>query len=264
MDTQSDFSFPVLSHCSKSLAFLLLFFLSGKLTAADKGALLDELYDDAQLEQQLGWVLSSMTINQKEYSLPPEVVSTVNQVVKVRYSPDLFKSSMEATLDEALSIGELLKLLDWYNSALGQKILRLEMEANDPRNAERMQAYIQEKLSTELPRTSRVRLIEELMETLDAVELGTELAASASVGAKRILHEVMPINDGLPLRPPEVLKAREKPIIRKGMNDHMRYVYLYTYRSLPDSEIRDYLNFARSSAMQNFQRGQILAIARIL
>ncbi|WP_257279863.1 MULTISPECIES: DUF2059 domain-containing protein [unclassified Endozoicomonas] len=264
MDTQCNFTLPTLSHFSKTLAFILLFLLNGKLIAADKGVLLDELYDNAQLEQQLGWVLSSMTIDQKQYTLPPEVVNTVNQVVKVRYSPGLFKSSMEATLDEALSVGELLKLLDWYNSSLGQKILRLEMEANDPRNALRMQAYIEDKLSRELPRTSRIRLIEELMETLDAVELGTELAASASVGAKRILHEVMPINDGRPLRPPEVLKAREKPVIRKGMNDHMRYVYLYTYRSLPDNEIRAYLNFARSTAMQNFQRGQIQAIARIL
>ncbi|WP_252176734.1 DUF2059 domain-containing protein [Endozoicomonas sp. 4G] len=263
MDTQRDFSLPRLSHCLKTLALLLLFVLSTKLSAADKNVLLDELYENAQLQQQLGWVLSSMTIDQKQYTLPPEVVNTVNQIVKVRYSPDLFKSSMAATLDEALSVGELLKLLDWYNSALGQKILRLEMEANDPRNALRMQAYI-EKLSKDLPRTSRIRLIEELMETLDAVELGTELAASASVGAKRILHEVMPINDGRPLRPPEVLKAREKPTIRKGMSDHMRYVYLYTYRSLPDSEIRAYLNFARSTAMQNFQRGQIQAIARIL
>lgn len=120
MDTQRDFSLPRLSHCLK-LWRSFLFVLSTKLSAADKNVLLDELYENAQLQQQLGWVLSSMTIDQKQYTLPPEVVNTVNQIVKVRYSPDLFKSSMAATLDEALSVGELLKLLDWYNSALGQK-----------------------------------------------------------------------------------------------------------------------------------------------
>lgn len=237
---------------------------SGFAFSADKNLLLTELYDNAELERQLGWIHASMTLDGREYRLPSEVVSTVNQVVKVRYSPDFYRSSMEATLDEALSIGELLKLLDWYNSALGQKILRMEMAANDPANALHMQAYIEEKLSKELPRTSRIRLIEELIETLDAVELGTELAASASVGARRMLHEVMPTKDGRPLRPAQILKAREKSAIRKGMEDHVRNVYLYTYRALPDKEIRAYLDFARSTAMQNFQRGQIQAIARML
>ncbi|WP_194842487.1 DUF2059 domain-containing protein [Endozoicomonas sp. OPT23] len=247
--------------------YLTLFFFlicPLQLQAADKGLLLTELYENARLERQLGWILNSMTLDQRNYQLPDKVIDTVNLVVKVRYSPKLFKTSMEATLDEALSIGELLKLIDWFNSNLGQKVLRLEMEANDPRNALRMQAYIEEKLTRELPRTSRIRLIEELMETLNAVELGTELAASASVGARRILHEVMPVNDGRPLRPPQIQKAREKSAIRKGMNDHMRSAFLYTYRGLSDKEIRAYLDFARSTAMQNFQRGQIQAIARIL
>ncbi len=263
MDTRS--YRPVRYHGFRYFLTLFVFiFYSLQLHAADKSLLLTELYDNARLERQLGWILNSMTLDQRNYQLPDKVIDTVNQVVKVRYSSILFKSSMEATLDEALSIGELLKLLDWFNSDLGQKVLRLEMEANDPRNSLRMQAYIEDKLSQDIPRTSRIRLIEELMETLNAVELGTELAASASVGARRILHEVMPVNDGRPLRPPEIQKAREKATIRKGMSNHMRNSFLYTYRGLSDKDIRAYLDFARSTAMQNFQRGQIQAIARIL
>ncbi|MGB1271871.1 MAG: DUF2059 domain-containing protein, partial [Endozoicomonas sp.] len=232
--------------------------------AADKDLLLEELYDSADLERQLQWVHDSMTLQQQRYPLPEEVVDTVNRVVKVRYSSDYFRSSMKATLDEALSVGELLRLIDWYSSPLGQKILHLEAQANDPANFERMESYIQEKLSQQVPRTIRIRLLEELMEVLDAVELSTELAASASVGAQRLLREVMPLGDGQPMRPAQVLKAREKPTIRKGMSDRMRNIFLYTYRSLPDHEISSYLAFARENAMQNFQRGQIQALARML
>lgn len=238
--------------------------VSLSLRAADKQLLLDELYNNARLERQLDWIQASMTLNPRDYKLPQQVIDTVNQVVDVRYSSDFFRTSMTATLDEALSVGELLKLIDWYNSALGQKILRLEAEANNPANALQMQAYIEEKLSSQIPRTSRIRLIEELMEALDAVELGTELAASASVGAQRLLREVMPGREGQAMRPAQVLKAREKPAIRQKMADKMRSIFLYTYRSLPDHEIRSYLQFARENAMQNFQRGQILAIARML
>ena len=66
------------------------------------------------------------------------------------------------------------------------------------------------------------------------------------------------------MRPVQVLKAREKPAIRKGMSNRMRSIFLYTYRSLPDHEIRSYLAFARENAMQNFQRGQVQAMARML
>ena len=247
-----------------AVALAMLTLLSGQAFAADKHILLKELYDNARLERQLDWVRASMTLEGDQYALPETVISTVNQVVEVRYSRSYYRRSMMATLDEALSIGELLKLLDWYNSNLGQKVLTLELAANDPGNRLHMQGYIEEKLSRQLPRTSRIRLIEELMDTLDAVEFGTELVASASVGAQRLLREVMPQQDGRPVRPPEILKAREKPDIRKGMNDQMRKVYLYTYRSLPDREIRAYLDFARSTAMQNFQRGQMQAMARML
>ncbi|MGI9273996.1 MAG: DUF2059 domain-containing protein [Endozoicomonas sp.] len=241
----------------------LLMLSAGQAFATDKRALLEELYDNARLERQLQWVRASMTLNSRDYELPGEVVETVNKIVDVRYRQDYFRDSMIATLDEALSVGELLKLIDWYNSPLGQKVLHLEMVANDPANGMRMQAYIEDKLSSQLPRTSRIRLIEELMETLDAVELGTELAASASVGAQRLLQEVMP-RDGVPVRGSQILKAREKPGIRMGMTDKMRSVFLYTYRAMPDKEIRSYLNFAGSTAMQNFQRGQIQAMARML
>ena len=252
----------------KRLAVIWLFIAACmaplSLQAADKQLLLDELYTNAQLERQLNWIQASMTLHQSEYALPKQVVDTVNQVVHVRYSPDFFRSSMTATLDEALSVSELLRLIDWFNSELGQKILRLEAEANDPANTERMQSYIEAKLSQQIPRTSRIRLIEELMEALDAVELGTELAASASVGAQRLLREVMPGREGKNMRPEQVLKAREKPTIRREMADKMRNIFLYTYRSLPDYEIRSYLELARGTAMQNFQRGQILAMARML
>ncbi|WP_263082076.1 DUF2059 domain-containing protein [Endozoicomonas sp. Mp262] len=232
--------------------------------ASDKGVLLDELYEQAQLERQLNWIKSSMTLDYSEYTLPDKVLDTVNQVVRVRYSPLFFRVSMMNTLDEALTVDELLALVEWYNSPLGQKILKLETIANNPFNAPRIQAYIEERLSRQLPRSSRTALIEELMVALDVVEHGTELAATASVGARRILLEVMPvINEGA-RRPPQALKAREKPAIRRTMSERMKSIFFYTYRSLSDQEIRRYLEFARSSAMQNFQRGQVLAIGRML
>ncbi len=244
--------------------FAPLLFAANALAFSDKSRLLDQLYNQTGLERQLDWIHDSMTIREKQHPIPGPVVDTVNRVVNIRYSPVFFRTSMKATLDEALSVGELERLIDWFESPLGQKILRLEADANDPENQDKMERYIQERLSRKMPRSKRVRLIEELMEALDAVELSTELAASASVGAQRMLREVMPSGSAQPTRPPQVLKAQEKPHIRQEMSEKMRNIFLYTYRSLPDYEIQRYLDFARENAMQNFQRGQIQAIGRML
>ena len=183
--------------------------------ATGKDVLLDELYEQAELERQLRWIKSSMMLDYAEYALPTDVLDAFNQVVKVRYSQVFFKASMMNTLDEALTVDELLQLVEWYNSPLGQKILRLEAIANNPINAPRIQAYIDERLSKQLPRSSRAELIEELMVALDVVEHGTELAATASVGVQRLLREVMPVMDGRSSPLPQLLKAREKPKIRR-------------------------------------------------
>ena len=121
-----------------------------------------------------------------------------------------------------------------------------------------MTAYIEEKLSGTSARQERVRLIEELMAALDTVELSTELTANAALGAQRMLHEVMPVQQQT-----RQLSAGERSHIQGQMMEVMRDILLYTYRSLPDDEIQQYLDFARKSAMQNFQRGQIQALSRM-
>lgn len=244
--------------------FAPLLFIANVQASSEKNQLLDKLYDQTGLERQLSWMHDSMTLQEQQYPIPETVVDTVNQVVKVRYSPDFFRSSMKSTLDEALTVGELARLIKWFESPLGQKIIRLEAQTNNPENQARMEAYIQEKLSKGIPRNRRVNLLGELMEALDAVELSTEIAASVSVGAQRMLREVMPAGAEQPMRPVQVLKAQEKPHIRREMPTRMRNIFLYTYRSLPDHEIQRYLDFSRGNAMQNFQRGQIQAMSRML
>ena len=238
--------------------FASLFFVASASASAEKALLLDRIYDQAGLERQLDWLHDSMTLPAQRYAIPEPVIDTVNQVVKIRYSVDFFRTSMKLTLDEALTMAELAQLIDWFESPLGQKILALEAEANKPESRAQMTAYIKETLSDAAPREDRVRLIEELMTTLDTVELSTELTASATLGAQRMLHEVMPVN-----QQSHALSVEERSHIQAKMTVAMRDILLYTYRSLPDDELQQYLDFARKSAMQNFQRGQIQALSRM-
>ena len=239
-------------------------FFPALLKASEKQLLLEELYESARLEQKLDWVRESLTLQSREYALPRDVVNIVNQVVQIRYSPDYFRSAMITTLDEALTRRDVENLLGWYSTPLGQKILRLEAEANNPANADAIENYIESTLSHQPPREDRLALIESLMEVMDTVNLSTELAASVSVKAHQLLREVMPNVDGKPMLSPRALMAKEKAAIRKEMVQKMWSVFLFTYRTLPDHEIRQYLEFASDNTMQNFQRGQIQAIVSML
>ena len=239
-------------------------FFSALLKASEKQRLLEELYEQTRLEQQLHWVRESLTLQGSEYTLPRNVVRIMNQVVAIRYSADFFRSAMMATLDEALTEREAESLLDWYSSALGQKIQALEAEANNPANTGIIETYVENTLLTQPPREDRLALIESLMEVMDVVNLNTDLAASASVKAQQLLREVMPNAGGKPMPSTRALKAREQAAIRTGMIEKMWGIYLFTYRTLPDHEIRQYLEFASDNAMQNFQRGQVQAIISML
>ena len=243
---------------------VLSLFFSALLKANQKELLLEELYESARLEQQLDWVRESLTLQTSEYALPRNVIKIMNQVVEIRYSPDYFRSAMVTTLDEALSAREAESLLGWYSSPLGQKILRLEAEANNPANTDSIENYIENTLLLQSPREDRLALIESLMEVMDVVNLNTELAASVSVKAQQLLREVMPNVDGKPMPSPRALLAKEKAAVRKDMVEKMWGIFLFTYRALPDHEIRQYLEFASDNAMQNFQRGQVQAIVSML
>ena len=140
----------------------------------------------------------------------------------------------------------------------------MEAEANNPANTDSIENYIENTLILQSPREDRLALIESLMEVMDVVNLNTDLAANVSVKAQQLLREVMPNVDGKPMLSQRALLAKEKAAVRKEMVEKMWGILLFTYRTLPDHEIRQYLEFASDNAMQNFQRGQVQAITTML
>ncbi|PJE78455.1 hypothetical protein CI610_02600 [invertebrate metagenome] len=242
----------------------LSFPLHARLESKDKSVLLDELYRNAQMENQLSWLRDGLMLEKNAYALPAEVVNTVNRIVSVRYSSDYYQQSMLSSLGADLSIGDLLELTNWYDSPLGQKIIRLEMMANDPTNKSRVQAYIDEHLSVKLPRSERVLLVEQLIEALDAVNSSAELSAGISVRAQKLLQVVMPEPDHKQEMTDKIQIGLEEPLIREQLQKQIRQLFLYTYRSLSDDELKSYLDFARSSTMQHFQRSQVHSLVQLL
>ncbi|MDP0588204.1 MAG: DUF2059 domain-containing protein [Candidatus Endonucleobacter bathymodioli] len=249
---------------SVGLAAVLMITALQVYAVGSKMVLLGELYEAAEVERQLQWIRASMELNAADYTLSKEVLDVFNQMVNVRYSIGFFKTSMMTTLDESLTDAELLELVEWYKSPLGEKIQRMESASNNPFNASRVQTYIDERLSKELPRSSRTDLIDDLMKVLDVVEHGSDLAASASFAGLRMLKEVVPRLNGNSLPPSQGIMAREKSIIIRTMAGRMKGILFYTYRSLSDQEIRSYIKFSRRASMQNFQRGQVQAMLKIL
>ena len=92
-----------------------LIFAGSATASADKELLLEQVYEQAGLERQLDWIHDSMTLPPQRYAIPEPVIDTVNQVVRIRYSADFFRTSMTSTLDEALTMSELAQLIDWFD-----------------------------------------------------------------------------------------------------------------------------------------------------
>lgn len=142
----------------------------------------------------------------------------------------------QATLDEAAT---------WYRSPLGLRITTLETEVSSGKHASALEAY-GEALEERPALPERV----ELVERLDGVSGGTSVSTEILMTAARSLLRA--VNDTLPperrLRPSaqdvqlRVIRARALDTVRRANQITM----LYTYRSLTDDELREYVQFLGS------------------
>lgn len=189
-----------------------------------------------------------------------QYAETIDQIIDVRFSKENYYLQMMSTLDEALTQSEVSALLNWYNTALGTMILQAEAYSNDPANAAEVARYIETQLINRSARTARLALTEELMEAMDATALSEELAQGAHAGAMRMFKELFPVGWNATLAP----KRNPASATEEQLQNQMRYLFLYTYRHLSDTQLQSYVEFAQQSAMRNFQRAQVQAIVMLL
>jgi hypothetical protein len=232
-------------------ALLAGLFFSLPTLAADPNpperALIEEvltLYGVKEQMAQLPALLEAQLERERE-QYPPQVYQVLRQAFAEAYRADGLYAKVIAHFEATATPEQLLAAREWLRTPLSQKMTRLEVEAASPQSQEKIPEFAAG-LEANPPSADRVSLVQELDDAVSATD--TTIAVSVAT-VRAVVKGVQPL---LPAdkRMPEEEIEHELLRLEAGLQSTMKYStwigFLYTYRSVSDQELTEYLAYWQS------------------
>lgn len=246
---------PVLSQVKPVLCFLLcLMCLSGLAQASPlaKSTLEASPVDDI-VAQYPGMMSEGVRQGLRQSGqVSPMMINTITSVVQSAFRSADIKARLVDDLATSLSEQQLSKVGDWYQTPLGKKVSRAEIEASSVQvwqSIEQGASALQEKFrGTERARLftrydRAARATESAVDTTVAVQLGLATAMSAFQGSNGPGFEKMK----------QMIEGQREPM-RAMVAQQVYDIYLYTYQDLTIEELEQYIRFLETDAGARFTR----------
>lgn len=223
--------------------------------------LANELYVKSGLEKEVSHLPETISAafiqaaQQDEFlmRLPRSTISRINDQIYNSFSLKRFKNILISEMQSDLNAADIRKVIKWLDSPLGIKCTNLEDAASTAEAFKEIQSYAA-KLEKYPPDSNRLKLLQRWDSAIRGTEFLVELAISTQlateVGILAALHTDQPL-DVSKIRK-EIEKSR--PQIEEMMKAYMNVAMLYTYDSLADSELEEYILFANSKAGKKYHR----------
>ena len=232
-------------------ALLASLFLSLPILAADQShperALIEEvltLYGVKEQVTQLPALLEAQLERERD-QYPPDVYPVLSQAFAQAYRADGLYEKVVAHLEAAASPEQLLAAREWLRTPLSQKMTRLEVEAASPQTQEKIPEFAAE-LESNPPSADRVSLVQELDEAVGATETTIAVSVATVRAVVRGVQPLLPAGKRLPEEEIEHGVARLEAELQSTMKYSTWLGFLYTYRSVSDQELTDYLAYWQS------------------
>lgn len=215
-------------------------------------ALMDKSGITRQVEQLPMVVLLGMeqTIQQSQQPIPPEVLENMKQAVLSSFRADTILKKIQQHIDKNLSKYDVDAILHWLTSPLGERITVLEVAASTTSAYETMESMKEELLQD----AARVKKIRKLDAALKASETSVDLALNTQIAVASSMAAVLAPND--PSVSDQIVKAAKagRPQMAAAMKEKTLVSLLYTYRTLKDGEIDEYIDFLTSDLGRRYQQ----------
>jgi uncharacterized protein YqeY len=230
-----------------------------------------ELYVKSGMEKQTEQIPSLMQalIDRPSFEddqlrkLPKSVLSVMRASIPEAFAPERLKEVILADLTGKLSDQEIKEVLQWLDSPLGKKCTQLEVEASTAEAQSDIQKFA-DGLQDSPPRDERLKALRELDSaakiTDSAVEMAIDIQAATALG----MVAALPLEQQK--RPDEVARELEetRSAVEAAARSEIFISNLYTYRSLTETEIKQYTEFAKSSAGSQFSSVSIAALKKAM
>lgn len=178
------------------------------------------------------------------------------QAMKKSFDVELGKKVMFQTLSRSCDDDTLRKVVTWYRSPLGKRIFVQEVESQKEESARELLNFMS-KLEKEPPPKERVELMarfineEKMAETTFLLLRYALVAFATNYWANASPERIGEFVEGLDSREAEMVE---------NLREHLLIGSLYTYRSISNLEMEQYIRFITSQEYQKFDGKVITSI----
>ncbi len=256
-------------------AWLLTFLLAGVPFLAyaqnQNEALVRELYAKSGMEKQLEQVPLMIQAGFDQAALeddhirqlPGNLISTMKALAKDAFAARGLRETMLSELKEKLTVQDLKEVLRWLNSPMGKKCTRLEEAASTPETLSAMQQYAAG-LQNSPPTAERLNVLRQLDSAVRATESSVEIAIGSQVAVASAIISTFPVEQQRPVADIARELEKERPQIEAAARMQTLLSLLYTYRSLTEAEVQEYIAFTTSPAGSKYHAVAIAAFKKAL
>lgn len=235
------------------LLLMLSFALSGRAYASDLAqSVVNSSALDTVIEQYPQMITESITRGIKQTgNIDPMVSGAIQLMVGQAFNSRRIRAQVEAGLDEGLTPKTLANVRDFYHSDLGARVAGLESAAALP------SAWPQiESDGPSLVKQYRGTERERLFDAFDQASRATESAVDTTIAVQTALRTAVAALRGQSADFDQIHSQVEtqRDMLTGLVEQQVYAAYLYTYKSLTDAQLKQYIRFLESPDGRAFGR----------
>jgi hypothetical protein len=209
-----------------------------------EGALVDTVLEISGAKKQLVNIQSQAVDAYSWYKdkLTPQLYDEGNRIIAQAYGSDKLYKSLSKYFMDNFNRARLLAVKQYCESPLAQRITDLEIKASSQEGFQELKNF-GDGLASSPPAPQRLELIKKLDKETQATELQLETIVFNFETIAKAVDTLLPAEKRLGVgelsKISENMRLKLEPILDNGTCVY----FLYTYKTLSEEELKEYLNF---------------------
>jgi len=221
----------------------------------EKNSLLNKVFELSNVKKQIESIPVHVGEEYAQFKerIPEDKFEAGSRIVLQAYSADNIYSSIVDYFNANYRRDYLLKIKEFMSSTLSEKIVGLEEKATGSKGFEGMKEFA-DTLSKNPPPTERTELIKRLDDAVGATNMQIETVIALYKGINLAIDPVVSADRRLTPGELDMVAAQMRKELKNILKNVISISFLYTYQSLSDDELKQYLAFWSSDAGKWFNK----------
>lgn len=232
----------------------------------DPKTLIDEALEVSGARKQLLQIPAAVEaqVAERRAEMKPADYTALTQIIAESYRAETLYQGVRETFKSRFDEPRLLAARQAFSSPLFRKISDLEAQAGTPEATPRIREFVGE-FRRQPPSQDRVALVRRVDEATGATDVNLDALIATVRGIALALDPLLPPEKRLKAGQLEQLLAQMRTNLRPSLNNEVLLTLLYAYRTVPDEDLRQYLEFLESDTgrwfNQVFREGLLTTMA---